>query len=90
MTKNTITYDDLNIELKKYLTDDEIKEIKKAYEFAKDKHKNQFRKTGEEYIIHPLFVAHILTSIKADKETIIAALLHDVVEDTDTSKSDIE
>ena len=90
MTKNTITYDDLSIELKKYLTKEEVKEIEKAYIYAEEKHKGQYRRTGEEYIIHPLFVAHILTSIKADKETIIAALLHDVVEDTETSKNEIE
>lgn len=65
-------------------------EVYKAYLYAKEKHKGQFRRTGEEYIIHPLFVAYILTSINADKDTIIAALLHDVVEDTETSKLDIK
>ena len=88
--KKTIKYDDLKIEIEKYLDKKEVKEIEKAFLFAKEKHTGQYRKTGEEYIIHPLFVAHILTSIKADKETLIAALLHDVVEDTDTSKSEIE
>lgn len=89
LNKKTITYDDLKLEIEKYLTKEEVKEIEKAYKYAEEKHKGQFRKTGEEFIIHPLFVAYILTSIKADKETIIAALLHDVVEDTETSKSDI-
>lgn len=90
MTNRTITYDDLENRIKEYLSEEDQKEIKKAYLYAKEKHKGQYRKTGEEYIIHPLFVAYILTSINADKDTIIAALLHDVVEDTETSKNDIK
>lgn len=89
MTNRVIVYDDLEASLKKYLKSSDIKEIKKAYLYAKDKHSGQYRRTGEEYIVHPLFVAYILTSINADKDTIIAALLHDVVEDTDASKNDI-
>lgn len=90
LTNRTITYDDLENRIKEYLSEEDQKEIKKAYLYAKEKHKGQYRKTGEEYIIHPLFVAYILTSINADKDTIIAALLHDVVEDTETSKNDIK
>ena len=73
------------IEKLNYLNDDEIKEIEKAIDYASLKHDGQLRKTGEDYIIHPLYVAIILTSIKADKDTIIASLLHDVLEDTETT-----
>ena len=90
MDNRTIEYKDLREKLEKYLTKDELKDIDKAYDFAEKKHHGQYRKTGEPYIVHPLFVADILTSIKADRETIIAALLHDVVEDTETSKNDIK
>ena len=89
MKNKTISFSDLDIEINKYLTKEEVKEIEKAYKYAEKKHKGQYRKTGEEYIIHPLFVAYILTSIKADKDTLIAGLLHDVVEDTDVSKEEI-
>ena len=90
MDNRTIEYKNLREKLEKYLTKDELEDIDKAYAFAEKKHHGQYRKTGEPYIVHPLFVADILTSIKADRETIIAALLHDVVEDTETSKNDIK
>ena len=77
------------IEKLNYLNDDEIKEIEKAIDYASLKHDGQLRKTGEDYIIHPLYVAIILTSIKADKDTIIASLLHDVLEDTETTKEEL-
>ena len=64
--------------------------IFKAYMFAAEKHKNQKRKSGESYIIHPLHVAYILASWGLDTQTICAALLHDVVEDTDATYEDIE
>ena len=69
---------------------DQLKMIQKAYNLAEEKHRNQFRKTGEAYIIHPLNVAYILTDIKADYETICAALLHDTIEDTDVTLNDLE
>ncbi len=73
-----------------YLDKDEIEIIEKAIDYAYSKHEGQYRKTGEEYIIHPLSVAIILTTIKADKDTIIASLLHDVLEDTPTPKEELE
>ncbi len=73
-----------------YLDKDEIDIVEKAIDYAYSKHDGQYRKTGEEYIIHPLSVAIILTTIKADKDTIIASLLHDVLEDTPTPKKELE
>lgn len=90
MSTRVIKYEDLRKKLSTYLTDDELEDVDKAYKYAEERHKGQFRKTGEPYITHPLCVADILTSIKADRETIISALLHDVVEDTDASKKDIK
>lgn len=64
--------------------------IIKAYLYAKEKHKNQLRKSGEPYIIHPLNVAYILATLGLDTQTICAALLHDVVEDTEATYEDIK
>ena len=90
-TKENVTIDDLLVRLKTYITDEEeIKEIVKAYEFAASMHKEQFRKSGEPYIIHPIQVAIILTTIYADSDTIKAALLHDVLEDTDCTDEQME
>ena len=90
MSSNIFKYEDLRKKLEKYLSKDELLDVDRAYKYAEEKHHGQYRKTGEPYIVHPLCVADILTSIKADRETIIAALLHDVVEDTETSKNDIK
>ena len=69
--------------------DFEKERIRKAYQFAKEKHKGQYRESGEEYITHPLNVAYILTSMKADTNTICAGLLHDTLEDTKTTKEEL-
>ena len=63
--------------------------ILRAYYFAESQHKDQKRKSGEPYIIHPLNVAYILADIGLDDATICAALLHDVVEDTDITHEDL-
>jgi len=65
-----------------YHPSDDLSMIEKAYTVARDQHKDQKRKSGEPYIIHPLCVAIILADLQMDKETIVAGLLHDVVEDT--------
>lgn len=64
--------------------------IKKAYEMARQLHDGQFRQSGEPYIIHPVNVAYILSTLKADADTICAGLLHDTLEDTNISKQEIE
>ena len=86
-----LTIEKLMEKIKTYITDkDELKVIDEAYKFASIKHFGQKRLTGEDYIIHPLNVAYILTRINADYETLSAALLHDVVEDCNVSIKEIE
>ena len=68
----------------------DTKQIMKAYEFAKKMHSSQFRKSGEPYIIHPVQVAYILATLELDTSTICAALLHDVVEDTEVTNNDLK
>ncbi len=63
--------------------------IQKAYDYAKFNHKDQKRMSGEEYIIHPLSVSYILADLELDDSTICAALLHDVVEDTEVTHEDL-
>ena len=75
--------------VKKYHPSDDISLIEKAYNTAYEAHKNQVRKSGEPYIIHPLCVAIILADLEMDKETIVAGLLHDVVEDTIMTEEEI-
>ena len=70
----------------KYLNTNEINQIKIAYEFAKNAHDGQLRKSKEPFINHPLNVSSILIELEQSVETIIAGLLHDTIEDTSTSK----
>ncbi len=67
----------------------DVELVKKAYRFAKERHEGQKRKSGEDYIVHPLSVAIILTDMDMDKEAICGGLLHDVVEDTGTSLDEV-
>ena len=74
-----------------YLSDpNDLQDIRKAYEYANDAHKDQIRKNGDPYITHPLNVAFILTGIRSDKETIMAALLHETVDEAGVGKEEIE
>lgn len=82
-------YSDLISRVRKYHPSDDISLIEKAYHFAAKAHKDQKRRSGEPYIIHPLYVAIILSDLQMDKETIAAGLLHDVVEDTVYTKEQI-
>ena len=81
-TSPEVLYSELIASVKKYHPSTDISMIEKAYRVADEAHKGQRRKSGEPYIIHPLCVAIILADLELDKETIVAGLLHDVVEDT--------
>ena len=81
-TSPEILYNDLIRSIYKYHPSDDITMVEKAYQIARDAHKDQKRKSGEPYIIHPLCVAIILADLELDKESIVAGILHDVVEDT--------
>lgn len=72
-----------------YLQPDELDQLRKAFDYAKEHHEGQLRKSGEPYISHPVEVALILSSLKMDVETLTAALLHDIVEDTDATLEDV-
>lgn len=89
------TNDAVNIEeffdrVNKYLTEDQVAFVRKAYELAAEAHAVQRRKSGEPYIIHPIGVASILAQLQMDDKTLAAAFLHDVVEDTDYTLDDIK
>ncbi len=72
-----------------YLKPEDVSQLRLAYAFSQGAHSGQFRKTGEPYISHPLAVASILEELHLDAHTLAAALLHDVVEDTDISSAEI-
>jgi len=89
--KKIYTVEDLIEKVSKYQSEESVlNKIREAYVFAERCHKGQFRKSGEEYIVHPLNVAIILTEIYADSETIMAALMHDVIEDCGVEREEIE
>ena len=85
---NRLTLDDLIKKLEEY-NPDAISMVKKAYKYAEFLHEGQFRQSGEPYIIHPLNVAYTLAELHADQDTICAGLLHDTLEDTETTKEEI-
>ena len=89
-TSPEVLYQDLITEIKKYHPSSNLSYIEKAYKVAYKAHEGQKRKSGEPYIIHPLCVAIILAELELDKESIIAGLLHDVVEDTVMTSEDVE
>ena len=82
-------YKQLTEKVIKYHPSADISILDKAYNLAMQAHKNQYRKSGEPYIIHPLSVANILADLELDKESIVAGILHDVVEDTDITLEQI-
>ena len=89
-TSPDILYKELIDSVKKYHPSTDISMIEKAYHIADEAHKGQLRKSGEPYIIHPLCVAIILADLELDKESIVAGLLHDVVEDTVMTPEEIK
>ena len=82
-------YQELIARVRRYHPSDDISLIEKAYAVAYEADKDQVRKSGEPYIIHPLCVAIILADLELDKETTVAGLLHDVVEDTPITDEEI-
>ncbi|MGL4949905.1 MAG: HD domain-containing protein, partial [Anaeroplasmataceae bacterium] len=88
--KDNITVDILFHEIEKYIHNKEnLALIHKAYDFALSQHVDQFRKSGEPYIIHPLSVTYILATLRVGPNTLVAGLLHDVVEDTYITLEDV-
>jgi len=91
MSKDDIlTIEDILYMARSYLNKEDTEFIRRAYEFAKRAHANQYRKSGEPYIIHPTQVAGILVDLKMDPATIVGGFLHDVVEDTEETLEVIE
>lgn len=76
--------------LEGYLPDDDVALVRRAHAFGEEAHRGQFRKSGEAYIYHPLAVAQILAHMQLDAVTVTAAILHDVIEDTDAVASELE
>ena len=83
-----ITIENL-LELVRNYNPEEEDIIRRAYDYAEELHKGQYRESGEPYIVHPLNVAYILAEMHADRDTICAGLLHDVIEDTKVTKGDL-
>ena len=79
----------LTDKLSNYLDSDQVKKVERAYRFAEQCHSGQMRQSGDPYITHPLAVANILADMRLDHESLMAALLHDVIEDTGVSKGQI-
>ncbi|WLI87953.1 bifunctional (p)ppGpp synthetase/guanosine-3',5'-bis(diphosphate) 3'-pyrophosphohydrolase [Massilia sp. R2A-15] len=79
----------LSAKLSEYLTPAELKKVKEAYRFSDEMHLGQVRKSGEPYIVHPIAVAEICADWKLDAQAIMAALLHDVMEDQDVKKEEL-
>ena len=88
-TSPEVLYEDLVRSIRKYHPSDDLTMIERAYRIAKEAHKEQKRKSGEPYIIHPLCVAIILADLELDKETIAAGILHDIVEDTEMTEEEL-
>ena len=88
-TSPEVLYEDLVRSIRKYHPSADLTMIERAYRIAKEAHKEQKRKSGEPYIIHPLCVAIILADLELDKETIAAGILHDIVEDTEMTEEEL-
>ncbi|WP_105187777.1 bifunctional GTP diphosphokinase/guanosine-3',5'-bis pyrophosphate 3'-pyrophosphohydrolase [Pseudoalteromonas sp. T1lg48] len=82
-------FEGLKKKISEYLAPDDVALVQKAYVVAREAHEGQFRSSGEPYITHPVEVTQILANMKLDHETLMAALMHDVIEDTDFSQQDL-
>ncbi|MFC4558921.1 RelA/SpoT family protein [Virgibacillus kekensis] len=85
-----LTIEDVIEKARRYLTEEDTGFLRRAYDFAENAHKDQYRKSGESYIVHPVQVAGILVDLEMDPETIAGGFLHDVVEDTDVTLEQLE
>lgn len=82
-------FEGLKTQISEYLPTDQVEQVAQAFVVAKDAHSSQKRSSGEPYITHPVAVASLLADMRLDHETIMAALLHDVIEDTETRREDL-
>ncbi|ALU43160.1 bifunctional GTP diphosphokinase/guanosine-3',5'-bis pyrophosphate 3'-pyrophosphohydrolase [Pseudoalteromonas rubra] len=82
-------FEGLKKKISEYLSPEDVELVQKAYVVAREAHEGQTRSSGEPYITHPVEVTQILASMKLDHETLMAALMHDVIEDTDFSQTDL-
>jgi len=87
--RRSIGISQLVSKLEGYLPPDEVERVQDAYDFAFEAHQGQRRRSGEPYITHPVAVADLLADLRLDPQTLIAAILHDVIEDTPTLKEEI-
>lgn len=87
---NIVSIEDIIKKVREYLTEEDATFIRHAYKFAENAHADQFRRSGEPYIIHPVQVAGILADLEMDAETIAGGFLHDVVEDTEITVEELE
>lgn len=87
--EQTMTPEDVFTKVTSYMNEDNVAFVRKAYEVAREAHKEQFRSSGEPYIIHPVQVAGILADLEMDPDTVAAGFLHDVVEDTTVTREDL-
>lgn len=85
-----LTIDSLASSLSGYLATDQVDSVRRAYFYAEQAHDGQFRRSGEPYVTHPLAVANILCDMHMDHQSLMAAMLHDVIEDTGVSKTAIK
>ena len=87
--RRTVGIDELLAQLRDYLPEEQVAVVERAYEYGADAHRGQRRLTGEPYIAHPVAVAAVLAELRMDYQTLAAAILHDVIEDTEVAKDDL-
>ena len=88
--RRTTGISELLDKLEAYLPPAQVERVREAYDFGAERHQGQKRVSGEPYITHPVAVADILADLKMDADTMVAAILHDVIEDTPTAKAEID